>query len=131
MLSAYDDKHITIDSARALGIGVRLAYLKRYDPKQMQEQLRTQLKTPYYSNIVSKDETYRLNNIEVKNLDWHDTCKENVIIVGDSLAVSGMNIEEHQLKLEFVIRNLDGEISLQGYSTHPKDRPKGKCLNLI
>lgn len=129
-LTSYKDKHIIIDSARDLGIGMRLAYLKRYDPKKMQEMLRPQLKTPYYSNVINTDEIYIIDNIEVKILDWHDTCKENKIFVGDHLAISEGNVEEHKLKPEFEVYTLSKDISLRGYSTQPLERPKEKCPKL-
>lgn len=115
-LSKYNDKHIMIDSARDPGIGIRIAYLKKYPPKEMQEQLQFQLKTPYYSSEVNLDEIYKIDNIEVKRLNFGDICKSS-IIVGDQLAISQKQIEEHLLRLEFEIEDLSGKTALYGYST--------------
>lgn len=121
-LPEYQDKQIIIDLARDPGVGVRLAYLKNYPPQKMQDQLRPQLKTPYYSNVINTNEIYEINNIEVKPLDFKtDTCRSNVIIVGDQLAISPKQREEHKLKLEFEILSLSGRVALLGYSTHPKE----------
>ncbi len=119
-LPEYKDKQIIVDLARDPGVGVRIAYLKKYPPKKIQDELRAQLKTPYYSNVVNADEIYEIGNIEVKPLDFRkDTCRNNVIIVGDQLAISSKQQKEHKLKLEFEIKDLTGRPSLFGYSTNP------------
>lgn len=124
-LPEYSNKQVIIDSARDLGIGVRIAYMKNYSPQKMQDQLRSQLKTAYYSAIVNTDEIYEINNITVKPLDFKkDVCRNNVIIIGDQLAISSKQKEEHKLKLEFTIPDLTGKVALLGYSTDPK----GICL---
>lgn len=119
-LNSYKDKHIVIDSARDPGIGVRLAYFKKYDPRKIQQQLKSQLKTSYYSSSVNAYDVYLVDNIEIKPLDWSETCKKDYIFVGDRLTVSDKNMVEHNLKLEFEILNLDGEVGLIGYSSDPK-----------
>lgn len=123
-LSEYKDKKIVIDLSRDLGVGVRLAYLQGYEPFKMQEQLRPQLKSSYYSSMVNADETYQINNISVKPLDWGDSCKD-LILVGDTLAISEGEAKEHKLKLEFEVTNITGEVALRGFSTNPKE----KCPN--
>lgn len=120
-LPAYKNKEIVIDLSRDLGVGVRLAYLISYDPIRMQEQLSPQLKSPYYSSIVNADETYTIGNITVKPLDWGDTCKD-LILIGDTLAISDSEVEEHKLKLEFEIPNITGEAALRGFSTNPLEK---------
>ena len=126
-LSEYEDKNImkdkniVIDLSRDLGVGVRLAYLQSYDPTKMQEQLRPQLKSSYYSSFVNADETYQINKITVKPINWGDTCKD-IILVGDTLAISEGEVKEHKLKLEFEIPNITGKIALRGYSTNPKEK---------
>lgn len=119
-LSGYNNKQIIVDSARDPGIGVRIAYLKSYPPQRLQNQLHSQLKTPYYSNTVNTNEIYELDNITVKPLNFGDACKSNVIIVGDRLAISSKQLEDHNLKQEFEILDLSGKSVLFGYSTHPK-----------
>lgn len=123
-LSKYQDKEIIIDSARDLGIGVRMAYLTRFDPHSIQEQLRPQMKTPYYNSSVNADEVYRLGNITVKPVRWGEVCRENVIYVGDPIALSDKEIKEHKLKFEFEIKDLSGKIALLGYTTRPGEKCK-------
>lgn len=124
-LSEYRDKQIIIDLARDLGVGIRMAYLKHYPPSQMQNQLSHQLETPYYSSIVNTDEIYQIDNVIIKPLNFSVACQDNTILVGDRLAVSGKQAQEHTLKLEFEIKDLSGDVALLGYSTHPT----AKCKN--
>lgn len=121
-LTKYSNKQIVIDSGRDPGIGIRLAYLRKYNPKKMQSQLHPQLKTPYYNSVVNTDEIINIDNIEVKPLDWGDSCKEDLIIIGDELAISQDNSLEHKLRLEFEIYDLSGKPGLKGYSTNPEQK---------
>lgn len=118
-LDEYKDYKIIIDSTRDPGIGLRVAYLTSYDPKKIQEQLTEQLETPYYSGEVNADEIYIVDNVEVRTIDWGEACEENLLIVGDPLAISDEQAEEHNLNLEFEIQDMTGEVALLGYSTNP------------
>lgn len=124
-LAEYNDKQIIIDSARDPGIGIRIAYLNNFSPKNIQTMLRPQMKTPYYNGLINTDEVYKINNLEVKPLSFGDACRNNVILVGDRLAVSPKQTEDHELKLEFSIIGLSGKDILYGYSTSPKKQ----CLD--
>ena len=124
-LPEYSDRKVIIDSGRDTGIGVRLAYLMKYDPFKMQEMLKPQMKSAYYSSSVNTDEVYRLNNLEIRPIVWEEDAYKDEIIVGDLLAISGKQTEEHKLKLEFEISGADGAVYLKGYSTNPKE----KCLS--
>lgn len=118
-LPEYKNKQVIIDLARDPGVGIRIAYLEKYPPNKLQNQLRAQLKTPYYSSMVNTDEIYELGNIEIKPLDFKtDTCRSNTLIVGDQLAISPKQMEEHNLKKEFEIKDLSGHTSLVGYLTN-------------
>lgn len=119
-LSEYRDKQIIVDLSRDPGVGVRIAYLKSFSPKKVQDQLRPQLKTPYYSSLVNLEELYKIENIEVKPLSFADACKNDLLIIGDTLSISLQQAEEHNLKLEFEIQDLSGKVSLRGYSTNPQ-----------
>ncbi|MCL4418087.1 MAG: glycosyltransferase family 39 protein [Actinobacteria bacterium] len=119
-LAQYRNKQVIIDLARDPGIGIRIAYLKNYSPKKIQDQLRSQLKTSYYSSAVNADESYIIDNITVKALRFADTCQKNVIMVGDILSISPKQAKEHKLKLEFEIYDLSGKVALLGYSTNPE-----------
>lgn len=123
-LEGYKNMHVVVDSARDTGIGLRIAYLRKYPAEKMQQQLRVQLESNYYSSIVNNNERYIIDNIEVKPINWGDSCRDNLLIVGDVLSVSDKNEAEHKLTREFEIRDLSGKISLVGYLTNPKDKCK-------
>lgn len=119
VLKNYPNQEIYIDSARDPGIGIRNAYLKYYDPVKLQKQLKPQMKSPYYSSIVNSDEIYNINNI-INKFSWDYTCRKNIILVGDTLAISDKQVNDHNLKKQFEIKNpLSGKISLTGYLTNP------------
>ena len=123
-LEEYGDKEIIIDSARDLAIGLRIAYFREYDPKEMASNLRPQLRSNYYSGDVGIDETYLIDNITVRHINWQDPCKENTMIVGDALAINDVQAEEHGLELEFEIKNSFNETIVRGYLTNPKENCK-------
>jgi 4-amino-4-deoxy-L-arabinose transferase-like glycosyltransferase len=121
-LKNYSNYSVVVDSARYPGAGLRMAYLTTYDPIDLQKQLKSQLKTPYYSKDVHLYEDYRLNNIEYRALDWGEiSCKPNILIVGDYISISPDQVKEHNLKTEFELKDISGENALFGYSTNPKN----------
>lgn len=117
----YPQKHFIVDSPRDLGTGIRLVFFKKYNPVDLQNSLKERMKTDYYSSIES-EELYSVGNVEVRSINWEkDACGENNILVGDLLAFSETQINEHHLKIEFIIKDLSGETRLRAYSTQPKD----------
>lgn len=119
VLKNYPNQEAYIDSTRDQGVGIRNAYLKQYDPIKLQQQLRSQMKSPYYSSMVNSDETYNINNI-INNFSWQYTCRKNILLIGDTITISDEQVKNHNLKKEFEIKNpLSRKISLIGYSTNP------------
>lgn len=125
-LQNYKDSKIIIDSGRDPGIGLRIAYLTAYDPIDLQNKLRTQLKSPYYSGEVELYEDYDLGSIQVRAIKWYQDIYESQIIIGDTLAISDQQAKEHYLKLEFEITDLSNTTKLRGFSTNPLS----KCRSL-
>lgn len=129
VLKDYPNQEIYVDSTRDPGVGIRNAYLKYFDPIKLQQQLRPQMKSPYYSSVVNSDETYNINNI-VNKFSWNYTCQKNIILVGDILTISDEQVKNHNLKKEFEIKNpLSRKISLIGYSTNPLVECPDKKIN--
>ena len=121
-LPRYRDKKIIVDaSPRAWGAGIRLAYLLYADPTKMQENLSSQLATPYFSEVVNANEVYRIGNIKVKPLDWREICDGNYLLVGDNLSISEAQVNEHHLTPEFAVEDLIGRKLLFAYSTPETD----------
>jgi len=117
-LEKYPDKDILVDfSSRAWGAGIRMTYLKSVDPKIVQENLRSQLTTKYYSSYVNAQEIFEVDNVVFKKLDWGEVCGPNLIIVGDQISFSSKQIMEHKLHEEFIVPDYLGLPVLYGYST--------------
>jgi len=119
-LDKYSDRHLVIDTGRDLAEGLRIAYFGKTDPRIIQDQLRSQLLTPYYSGEVNASERYSVGNIEVRPIMWsEDECRPNSILIGDSLAISPEQAKIHNLSLEFEVQDVDYNPALFGYSTNP------------
>lgn len=118
-LKKYPGYRIIIDSTREYGVGLRIAYLTRYNPRDIQNQLQSQLKTPYYSSDVNVHENYKIGNIETRFFEWKEANHKNTILVGDILSVSDIQAKEHHLIHAFDVEDLTGNITLRAYFTNP------------
>jgi len=125
-LDEYKGRSILIDSTRDPGVGLRYAYLTKYDPVDLQKQLSSQMTPSYYSGEVKRNEVYSLGNILVRPFSWNDACLRDTIIIGDPATFSQEQAKEHNLKFEFEIWRIDVEKSLVAYSTNPT---KEQCSN--
>jgi len=124
-LKNYKDYKIILDSTRDPAVGLRIAYFRAYDPKKMWASLKNQMETPYYNSVVNNQETYIVDNIEARSINWKvDRCSPKTILVGDSLAVSTDQIRDHNLKKIFEIEGINKNIVLFGYLTNPDK----KCI---
>ncbi len=120
-LKPYKDKKIVVDSQRDSGIGLRIAYLRRFDANKLAKTLRPQLTTNYYSSEVAVQEIYKMDNITVRPFIWEvDLCSKNTILVGDALSISEKQSKDHNLTLLFEVKGPDNKVVLRGYSTNPK-----------
>ncbi len=123
-LRGYKDKEIVVDSTRDFAVGLRLAYFSEYSPEEMRNTLKPQLISRYYSNDSGRGEIYRIENIVARPIKWDspgDPCKDNAMIVGDSLAISEEQASEHGLEIDFEITNTFDEPVLKVYLTNPRD----------
>ena len=124
-LEEYKDYKIILDSTRDPATGLRIAYVRNYDPEKLQVMLRGQMESPYYDIFVNNNETYVVDNIEARAIDWKsDRCSYKTILVGDSLAISESQIKDHNLEKIFEIYGINKNIVLYGY----KINPDKKCI---
>ncbi|MCX6705045.1 MAG: glycosyltransferase family 39 protein [Candidatus Woesebacteria bacterium] len=118
VLDRFKDRKIIVDfNSRAWGVGIRMTYLKAVDPKLVQANLKSQLKTNYYDQEVNAQEIFVIDNITFEKLDWNKVCGPELIIVGDELTFSPEQILEHKLTEEFTVPDYLGKPILFGYST--------------
>lgn len=125
-LNKYQNSEILINPSD-LGVGLRLAYLLKYDPGEIQKELKPAIKQGYYSQEVI-DENLRMGNIQVRPIFWEDDIYKRQLIVGDLLAISFSQATEHKLRKQFEIKGMDGEIRWVGYLTDPESKCQEKLI---
>jgi 4-amino-4-deoxy-L-arabinose transferase-like glycosyltransferase len=124
-LYEFKDYKIILDSTRDPSSGLRIAYVRGFDPKKIQSTLRGQMETPYYNIFVNNNETYYVDNIIARPIDWKiDRCSQKTILVGDKLSISEDQVKEHNLKKVFEIEGVNKDIVLIGYLTNPDKKCK-------
>lgn len=112
------DKKFMVDTYKEVGAGIRFAYLMEYNPVELQKDLKEKLAGDYYGNFQF-NEVYVLDNIEIRPIFWpKDICIDQVL-VGDPLAISSQQVEEHHLTFLFDIKDTAGNVTLIAYSTNP------------
>lgn len=126
-LNEYKDYKIILDSTRDPATGLRIAYFRSYDPRKLQQKLEDQMQSPYYNIYVNNQETYIVDNIETRAIDWKvDRCSLRTILVGDNLAISSDQIRDHNLEKIFEIEGINKNIALTGYLTKPDKKCETK-----
>jgi hypothetical protein len=118
------DIKFVVDLSRDISIGLRIALYRKYDPALFQKEIGKPFLETYYSSVEYEKE-YNIDNVEIGAINWENVYKDQ-ILVGDPLAISPGQADEHKLKLEFELKDLNGEVTLRGYSTNPLQ----KCLSL-
>lgn len=122
-LKEYEEYKIVLDSTRDLATGLRIAYFREYDSNKLHILLQNQMATPYYNIYVNNQETYIVDNIEARPINWKgDRCREETILIGDSLTFSETQINEHNLEKTFEIRGINKNVVLTGYKTNPDEK---------
>lgn len=117
-LKDYSKYRIIIDSSREYGAGLRIAYLNKYNPLDLQKQLKSQLNSPYYSSSVALLENYEIGNIKIQPLSWSTACQKDTLIVGDMISISDVQAKEHDLIPAFTIEDKTGATVLRAYLTN-------------
>jgi hypothetical protein len=117
-ITEHGDKHFTFDNSRNARSYIELLYFLRYPPEKYQNQVNSSYRNQYYQAIPAPD-NYYFANIEVRKIDWgKDECLDQ-IIVGDPLAVSELDIKDHNLTQVEEIEDLAGHAIFKLYATHP------------
>lgn len=115
------NRNFVVDLSRDISNGMRFAYFRQYDPSAFQKEIGSQFLDKYYTSIDYEKE-YKIDNVEIRPIVWEEDVFKDQIIVGDTLAISQTQADEHMLKLEFEIKDMAGNIVLRGYSTSPKEK---------
>jgi len=118
-LKSYYDKKVVIDDGRTPGVHVWIPFYGKLDPRKFQLQIDDQIRNNYYNNIDLDKET-KIDNLEIRSINWINDIYEDGILVGDPLAISIEQAKEHKLDFLFEIKGLNGQIKLIAYTTNPK-----------
>lgn len=114
IIVANPNKHFIIDTSRIKPPYMNLAFFMRIDPAEYQKSVDQNIKNNYYTDLKF-DGYYRFANLETKSIDWKTDLYKNVVLVGDTLAVSEGQAKDHGLTKMFEIKDPMGEIVFQGY----------------
>lgn len=97
VISSHKDIPIIVDSSRD-DYYIQLLFFLKYDPaKYQQENFEVPL-SQYYTNLYHNP-TKKIGNIITRNIFWEKDLSVDQILVGDELAISKEQIENHKLYL--------------------------------
>jgi 4-amino-4-deoxy-L-arabinose transferase-like glycosyltransferase len=118
------DKVFIIDTSRKNVSYIQLAFYLEYPPAEFQKEVNRNGTLSYYRDFgKSIDRTF--SNIRTRGIVWEYDIYEELILVGDMLAISEQQVSEHYLKKMFEIKDKSGETIFVGYQTDPET----KCIN--
>ncbi len=126
IITQRQNKKFIIDNGRTGSIYMLILYYTKHSPQSLQSQFSPEFIKNYYSN-PSFNPNYNFGNTEIRPIDWKHDALQNVIIVGDPLAISDKQANEHCLTKEFEIKDPIGKIVLTGYQTNPQKKISGVC----
>lgn len=117
------DTKFLIDQARSKPLYANLAFFIKYPPDKFQEETDQKVKENYYHSLDFSPD-YEFGNIETRSINWEiDPC-EDKMIVGDNLAISEKQAEEHSLEKVFEITGFYEDPIFVGYKTNPSEACK-------
>jgi len=112
---------IMVDSSRGDSYILMMFFLK-YDPVLYQQENFEVPVADYYTSLTRSD-TKKLGNITVKSIVWGpDTDEVEQYLVADYLAMSEVQIRDHNLTIIKEISFPDGKVALRILKTNPKTR---------
>lgn len=130
-IKKHPSEKFLIDNGRIKPAYIELAFYLKIPPEKLQAAVDQTLKTRYYHDTRWGDH-YILDNFETRTIIWEEDIYKEQILVGDELAVSKSQAEEHFLTQVFEIKSPSQEIIFKGYKTNPtlkckKQFIKNKC----
>lgn len=111
------DLPVVVDIARSEPYSQILFYLK-FDPETYQRENFEVSLDKYYTDM-SRLNVRKIGRITTKHLNWKEELKKEQYLVGDSLAISDQQIEEHGLSLIDEIYYPDGSVAFRIVKTNP------------
>lgn len=125
IIKTNPDTKFIIDNGRSISVYMPILYYTQYSPSKLQHLFSPEFVNNYYSNPPFNP-NYQLDNVEIRPIDWKNDSLQNQIIVGDNLAISPDQANQHCFDKKFEIKDPVGNIVLTGYQTNPQRKtPKG------
>jgi len=115
------EEHFIIDTSRVKPPHILLAFHMQILPDEYQKVAAGKIINDYYENIEF-DTYYALANFETRNINWEEDIYKEQILVGDALAISESQINEHKLEKVFEIYDPLKNLIFQGVRTNPQKK---------
>jgi len=115
------DKKYLIDNTRSGSGYIDILFYLKYSPSQFQKQFTPDFVSNYYEN-PPYTANYNFANISLRPIYWQTDIYENQILVGDDLAISAGQSQEHFLTQIFDIKDPTGKTIFAGYQTNPEKK---------
>jgi 4-amino-4-deoxy-L-arabinose transferase-like glycosyltransferase len=115
--SLHTDLPIVVDNSRG-DIYLQLAFFLKYDPTKYQNENFEVPLNQYYTNMYHTS-TKHIGTIVTHSIDWGKDLPVDEYLVGDELAISLQQIEEHKLTLISQINYPDGTVAYRIVHTNP------------
>lgn len=122
IINQQKNTRFVIETGRGSPPHILLLFYTLYDPTLLQQQYDASIINNYYA-ATTFSRNYQFANIETRPIYWEEDIYKKRVLVGDPLSISENQAQEHSLSLQFVIKDLQGEILLKGYSTKPLAKP--------
>lgn len=114
----YQDIPVVFDNSRD-EMYIQLAFYLKYDPQLYQEQNFEVTPADYYNDLRRIKEK-KIGKIITRPINWDLDLKIEQYLIGDQLAISYNQIEDHHLTLAKEIYYPDGSVAFRIVKTNPK-----------
>lgn len=115
------EEFFVVDTSRVKPPHILLAFHMQIPPEEYQKVAAKKIINDYYENLEF-DSYYNLLNFETRSINWEEDIYKERILVGDALAISESQIEEHKLERVFEIYDPLDNLVFQGVRTNPEEK---------
>lgn len=109
---------IVVDTAREWPY-IQILFSLKFDPATYQKENFEVPLNEYYTNLNRQD-VKKIGNIITRKIQWKPDIKKEQYLIGDSLAISQQQIDEHKLTLIKDVYYPDGRIAYRIVKTNPQ-----------
>lgn len=117
-ISKRPNEKFLIDTSRIKPAYIELAFFMKIPPERLQQSVDPTIKENYYHETFWSDH-YIIDNFETRSINWEEDIYKEQILVGDELAISEVQANEHFLTKIFDIRSPNQGIIFLGFKTNP------------